>query len=135
MTSLSWLLYLAEASGRIGTLVGIAAVVGAVVTFVLWLIAFMERTTAFNDNDRAKAAVMAKLPFKYLPWLFGMFLVTALLPSKQTILTIAAVEIGNRAIQSESAQELGGELGEIATDSLRLVRKFLDDQLGEAESE
>lgn len=44
---------------------------------------------------------------------------------------IVASQVGEQVINSKQAQEIGGDAGALAADSIRLLRKYVNEQLDE----
>lgn len=132
MNTLSWLLYGAETAEKVGVTAGVAGLIGLGLipgSFIAaaWVHDFM------TEDERVLSKVRAK-------WKLGLTVTIiasalwAVAPSKQTIMLIAASEVGEQVLSSEQAQTIGGEAGQLATDSLRVLRKFINEQLeGEQE--
>ena len=133
MNQLSWLLYLSEVSesargmagvvGGIGLLGGIVAAafsvpVGLVLSDMdIDLRPFLKKAI----GPVATACVVAGLV-----WVF--------VPSKGTLMLIAASEVGETVLASKDVQDIGGEAGALATDSLKLLRKYVTEQLAGADA-
>lgn len=83
----------------------------------------------FDFDPKPFLRGVARLMSVIFPLCLLFWIVT---PSKNTIMLIAASEVGETVLTSEKAQEIGGEAGALATDSLRVLRKFINEQLGEA---
>lgn len=124
MNGLSWLIYGSEVAGnlRVAAIIGLAA--GGVVGFIMppkgaeWF-----EAPPFGGFTRRG------------PWL-AIAAAAALLvavPSKNTIMLIAASQVGETVLASKDVQAIGGEAGALATDSLKLLRKYVTEQLGEAD--
>lgn len=130
MNSLSWLLYAADLTANVSAIAGVSLfVVGAVGAFS-W-VPFMvgdKKVSDWTDWLRG-SAVRAAVPVGLC------VLVLVIAPSRNTIMLIAASEVGETVLASPQAQTIGGEAGELATDSLRVLRKFINDQLDVPASE
>lgn len=122
MNDLSWLLYLIGISGNIqNTLVFLGfALCGAG--------ALMSCVFAF-EFDRPKTAVFTILLTSVI--VVTMWLTAALIPPRSTLYAIAASQLGEQMIQLEQVQELGGEIGGLATDTIALLRQNIQAQLKE----
>jgi len=96
MNSLSWLIYLADVAGSVGeffTFISIMCGIVAIVSGVTILIA--------SSNHEVEIAVSAKARMRLaLSGMIATGLVAGLIPNKQTVLMIAASEIGERAMSS-----------------------------------
>jgi hypothetical protein len=133
MNSLSWLLYLAEAFD------GVKAAASWVAPLAFLSAAGVGVIAAINKYDSALGGGdrVADPLFKFVRTLVVVGSASTLLlvvaPSKSTIMLIAASEVGETVLASDQVQEIGGEAGALATDSLRVLRKFINEQLGDAE--
>lgn len=138
MNSLSWLLYAADVADNIKTTGGMVAVfstIGGLAAFGLSFIlaepfSFDSEETKAEKRGVGKAIRATSKTFIII----GVSLITigTLLPSRETMMLIAASEVGETVLASDQAQKIGGEAGALATDSLKVLRKFINDQLGEA---
>lgn len=128
MNSVSWLLYAAEVVTSIKGAIaaaGMMAVIGLVFSWTPFLI------SGGDPEDWAQW-------LKTLPRKFGLLVailgaVFVVIPSNNTIMLIAASEIGETVLASKEAQRMGGEAGQLASDSLRLLRKYISEQLAETD--
>jgi hypothetical protein len=133
MNSLSWLLYGADASAKLGVALGTGTIVGALLvpgSFIAmaWVHDFVTDDEATLRGIRDKWKVGATLAIVCA-------VLWAVVPSRNTIMLIAASEVGETVLASPQAQTIGGEAGELAADSLRVLRKFINDQLDGPASE
>ncbi|HWU19361.1 MAG TPA: hypothetical protein VN155_16895 [Devosia sp.] len=131
MNSVSWLLYAANvSSGLQGAAVGFAFLTGAAAASCALFSAVV--VSAYPDeNDKKNSAWLLR---KVRPLALTCIALTALavlVPSRSTIMLIAASEVGEAVITSTEVQQLGGEAGALATDSLRVLREFINEQLAE----
>ena len=119
MNSLSWMIYLAELSQSIGFVCGIAGIVYLIVAVVKTMNVHSED---FGDGSVTKAAAKSffgRAGKVALP----LLLIATLVPSKATIYAIAASEMGETALNSET----GGK-------AVQALNAWLDRQIaGEAE--
>lgn len=138
MNSLSWLLYGANVASNAGVFLTMGATIlgiGGVCAFVVGAM-IRDFASDFRDQKKEDSAAEGKKLQSYSPKLFLAAAIFAglsvVVPSKDTLMMIAASEVGETVIASAAAQELGGEAGALATDSLKLLRKYVTEQLGEA---
>lgn len=131
MNNLSWLLYAAEAFEGLKVAGGIASPLSILVAGLVGIVAALNRF----DKDIGGGERVAAPLFKAVRTLVVVGVISGLVaivaPSRNTIMLIAASEVGETVLASEQAQELGGEAGQLATDSLRVLRKFINAQLEE----
>lgn len=141
MNSLSWLLYAADVAQGIKVGGGIAAtfmVVGGVAAMPMSFLAgetYYFYTEDEKEEARARPGIIRDVAKKVIIGGVILLSVGAVLPSRTTIMLIAASEVGETILASPQAQEIGGEAGELATDSLRVLRNFINEQLGTPKSE
>lgn len=127
MNSLSWLIYGAEVFDNLRSASAGFLFIGGMCV-VLSPMAFMIADLGPDDAMRwygkhwGKMAAIAAAAAV-------IFLIAT--PSKTTIMLIAASELGETVLASSEAQKIGGEAGALATDSLRVLRKFINEQLDE----
>lgn len=126
MNGLSWLLYAADLSQNL-------QVVGGFMIFAAAILGFLlppKGSDMFGEGHHGPFMGFARAPVVAL-LLVGVCLV-AVLPSRNTVMLIAASEIGETVITSDSAKEISGEAGQLASDSLRLLRKYVSEQLDDS---
>jgi len=126
MNTLSMLLYLADLAGNLtGLAIAALVILGLSLTFSWMPFMFADKSPSDWTGWLANTLRRLVLPLGICA------VIIALMPSRNTIMLIAASEVGEAVLASEQAQELGGEAGQLATDSLRVLRKFINDQLEE----
>lgn len=122
MNDLSWLLYLIGISGNIqGTLVFLGFGLGCAGALLSCVFSF--------EYDRPKAGLFTVLLTVFV--CLSMWFTAALIPPRSTLYAIAASQLGEQMIQLEQVQELGGEIGGLATDTIALLRQNIQAQLKE----
>lgn len=135
MNSLSWLLYAAEVIDNLqtfGTVVTVGLLLAAGGTAVFGpMIADMN--TGYDEKEKVDFRAFWSRAWKMTIAAVILGGIVSLVPSKQTVMLIAASEVGETVLASDKVQEIGGEAGALATDSLRVLRKFINEQLGAAE--
>lgn len=131
MNGLSWILYFADVSASLRWFLTAGAIIGAVGVVVGIIAFFISLDDSMGESDQKSAGGFSGRMLKsFLPFGVCAFVVASLLPSQNTLMLIAASEVGETILTSDTAQKVGGEAGEIAVDSLKLLRKYLDEQLG-----
>lgn len=125
MNSLSWLLYGADVFGNLRGASAAVLIIGGI-GVALSPIGFM--IADLGPEDWLDSAKRLAGKFIFVGALAALFLVVT--PSRNTIMLIAASEVGETVLASPQAQQIGGEAGELAADSLRVLRKFINEQLG-----
>lgn len=136
MNSISWLLYGAEVTGNLrGVLIG-GAVASGMAAGGCAVIAGVIRGSYCPDEDEianSKWLLARARPLATACVLLAVL--AAAMPSRGTVLLIAASELGESVLTSEQAQQIGGEAGVLASDSLRVLRKFINEQLAASEED
>ena len=100
MNSLSWMIYLADTLDTVRSIFGQSATVG-ILFYGLWVVLPFRHMLA--DMEGAKARPVSVWPFAVL---FGILIVSAAIPRKETIYLIAASEIGAKAAETEMARDV-----------------------------
>lgn len=131
MNGLSWLLYLADVSEGLRLI----ALAGWVISILMVAIAIMAWVVQSDDNpgdtegNKELKAWAGRVFSKSLPIFVIALLMYVGIPQRQTFMLIAASEFGEDVLNSEAARNIGGEAGDLAVDSLSLLRKYINDQL------
>lgn len=99
MNNLSWMIYLAEASGSLSFVLGLAAVVFLFAAVCKTLAVFCDDFETGNPKTRRKGRIYFAAAFKFAAPLAAASVV---LPSSQTVYAIAASEMGEKALNSET---------------------------------
>jgi hypothetical protein len=134
MNGLSWLLYGADVAGNLQGTAILVVVASVIVVCILGIITGVSMSYAPDDEDKARAKWAVGKIGLAMTVAIGFAVVATFIPSRNTIMLIAASEVGETVLASAEAQQLGGEAGALATDSLRLLRKYVSEQLGETEA-
>ena len=135
MNSLSWLLYAADVADTIRIIGGIAIPLGVLGGVAAMPLSFLAGDTySWHDEDekraiKARPAVVRGVAAKVLIACAALAVIVTFTPSRNTIMLIAASEVGETVLASPQARQIGGEAGELAADSLRVLRKFINEQL------
>lgn len=138
MNSLSWLIYAAETINNLKlscSIFGLVGIVGGTAAFCMspltepfiWSSDTKEEIAAKKAIPETVRKVAKAVMITAVP----LFLIAQVLPSKNTIMLIAASQFGENILSTPEAQKIGGEAGALATDSLRVLRKFINEQLDE----
>lgn len=114
MNQLSWLLYLADVSASSE---GWLIFFGGLATFVSGIILIVI-TGVESDGEKAPAFLGQTL-FMSIPTLLICVLLSVFLPSKETVYAIAASELGEQVMNSDTGQRAG-----------RALNAWLDKQIG-----
>jgi len=122
MNGLSWLIYIADVIGNLsGVLVMLAIVtgIGAVITLAGTFVCTID-SDAMQFRDR-----WTKMLRPFIFSFIAFAVLASVTPGKNTILMIAASETGEQIMQSE----VGTEAGDLALDTLKLLRDKINDEL------
>lgn len=132
MNSLSWLLYGADVSEGLRWVTLFSMIVCGLIIAgsIAGFFAMLDDGTA-DEGYQSFMKWMGKVWGLFVPIFLVSMLVFILTPQRNTIMLIAASEVGETVLASSQAQTIGGEAGELAVDSLRVLRKFINDQLDE----
>lgn len=130
MNSLSWLLYAADVSEGARWVTLFLMVISGIASagsVVVWLAVMDDRP---NEKQQEEVSTwVRRVWWRFAPLFIACMLVFIVVPQRQTLMLIAASEIGETVLASPQAQAIGGEAGELAADSLRVLRKFINEQL------
>lgn len=146
MNSLSWLIWFADVSNKVGMTSGLLAALMLMVSALFISLVFfyyegkrIEGHYVGEGSDRkyVSTSYQTLYPYKHLRKyvaipiiLFLLFLTLAVTtPSRDGIYLIAASQIGEQVIQLEQVQSLGGELGALASDTITILRDKISEQL------
>lgn len=139
MNGLSWLLYLSDLAGNIGPVFALgsgACVVGGIAHLVAGGIMRGDALYSWNEGKdmEGQGKALQKRATRFILPAIALAIFAAAVPSRTTIMMIAASEMGETILASKEVQDVGGEAGALAADSLKLLRKYVTEQLaGEAE--
>lgn len=123
MNSLSWLIYLAGVLEKVGIFVIATGIISGAAAIVIGIAVGVIAVDGDDSSKPQRALWVALTVFS------ASFLVGAIIPSRATMYAIAASEIGEDVLSSDTAKEVGDEAAGIARDSLKVIRKFLDERL------
>lgn len=131
MNMFSWLLYLSDASSRVSGLTGFLSILFGLAALLFFILRLVPPDAWTDNAESSKSAHdTVRASFKGLTVTF-VFIVSIWLfvPSKNTVLQMAASEFVGNVAQLEEVQNLGGEVGELAHDSVRMLREYLNTSL------
>lgn len=95
VNSLSWMIYLADVTGGLNSLAGFVGG-GATIIFAVW----PWRNQWMDDFHNGEGVRPA--PKRLVAIALGAFLIAAILPSSSTIYAIAASEMGEKALNTQT---------------------------------
>lgn len=110
MNSVSWFLYVAEFFSRVGVLFAVAAGIGAIIVGMALIFHGVE------DGELWRPVRWAA------PLVFFIALLAAAVPSKNTMYAIAASQVGEKIVESETVQG-------IATDATKALQQWIKKQI------
>lgn len=138
MNGLSWILYLTDVLTKFNDFMTPMLVATAVFVIgpMIFCSVYYETDCDYTNNKRVYTKTF---PLKHLSWHLRwvfpiwviMFSFVLLIPSKETIYMIAASQVGEQIIQLQEVQEIGGEVGGLAKDTIELLRQNIQEQLTE----
>lgn len=128
MNGLSWLLYFGDVVGNVGVATTLGCVCG---TFVLLGTTIAAVITTVDADYGDVAPLWRRYAGRAAVFLVICAVVAVVTPRRDTVILIAASEVGETVLASKDVQAIGGEAGALASDSLKLLRKYVTDQLGE----
>lgn len=104
MNNLSWLIYLADLTGSISTLLGFIGVVLIAISVVLIIYGASMKDHMHQENTEWKRGheIQVKALKKLVPLAFFSFFLSTVLPSSNTVYAIAASETGEEVLDSET---------------------------------
>ena len=106
MNELSWLIYAADVVGNLRWLAGSALIATIPISIAGGLVWLMCHDGYSSDETGERADRIALRVAKALfPWLVVAVIITAVVPSRSTIYAIAASEMGERVIESETGSK------------------------------
>lgn len=110
MNQVSWLIYLADVVGNMGSFlkcVGVACVLAGIAFFIC-AIGFMTETSRWDYSDEKTAALklfraQRRTSVVCATFAFFFWFCSALTPSQNTVLAIAASQVGEQILQTKTA--------------------------------
>ena len=122
MNTLSWLIYLADVAGDLDGLLYFVSVISVLCVFCWVGVAVVlgeekPKTEAWKAWGRVGFYAIA--PIFFLSWIFSAFV-----PAKETVYAIAASELGESALKSETASK-----------AFKALNAWLDRQIAGTEEE
>ena len=124
--SLILLIYLLESLDSIN---GIFMILGVFI-FVALILALLIRANT-SDNQTEVVWKLNSYIKKLMVWFFIVLLVNAPIPTKKTAYMMAGVYLTEELAETDLAQKVYGNSGEIADKLVKLVNKQLDNYLSE----
>ena len=103
MNQLSWLLYLADVSDNLSWFVTLMVVLTA-------LVSVGSLCAVLGDSDTSTRDGALRIIKWFAPVLCLCFVINAVLPSKETVYAIAASEMGETALKSDTGNKAIGAL-------------------------
>lgn len=142
MNSLSWLLYLIYVLGALSSFLGVVIFFG---TFIIIITTIIYLVSVFDTKDTTKDTTDDQRRFIKRGWVsvLSIYIVSTFLwvaiPDGDTVKLIAASEVSEFLINTETGQkvinEAGkqvGKSGEIMSDSLELLHQYVKNELKNA---
>lgn len=138
MNNLSWLIYLAYSVDRFGHFIvwlmvptGFFAVVCGVVIMVS-LDTTDQRGRKLDDSSlkekREQISAFKKWGVRLSAAFIVLGCILSILPNRQTVMLVAASEIGQRALNSEAMSKVTDRLGNVVDPSIELLNTWISKQ-------
>jgi len=128
MNGLSWMIYLANiASGLsvfLGWLIAISIMLTILLTLTTLVANFAEGVNASNEFKRQSQKWATRFGILFL--VFGTL--ETFTPNRQTVLLVAASEIGQRVMTSERMAQVENRVAGIVDPSLELLNTYISQQ-------
>lgn len=134
MNGLSWIIYGASVAGGIKVILEIAAFlsVGGIAVSLGAMYGPMDWSSDTEEERRRKerqrtggARWLKRLPAIAL----AFAIMSVLIPNRDSIYLIGASQAGEQILALQEVQEIGGEAGALASDTIKLLRSMVSDQL------
>lgn len=130
MNGLSWLLYFADVSEGIRLVSTFGWIISAVIVFVAVAIWISIQDSAPPKEDAEEVTkVLSKTFWFFMPMFVVCIFLFVAIPQRQTFMLIAASEFGEEVLNNTDIQSIGGEAGDLAIDSMRFLREYINDQI------
>jgi len=133
MNSLSWLIYLAGVTDSLSNFLKFLTCVLFVLCVILTLLSVaLLNTTGLSEKEKVTQAAAQKVCKRYAILIFVVFfcfgLLVNVLPNRQTVLLIAASEIGERAMNSEKMAKINDKVVSVIDPSVELLNVWIAKQ-------
>lgn len=132
MNGLSWLLYFADISEALRLFSTFSWIISALVVVsvtVVWMTVVDDKSTTDKDKQEMMR-IHGRIWWFFFPIFIIFMLFFIVIPQRQTFMLIAASEFGEEVLNNADVQSIGGEAGDLAVDSMSLLRKYINEQLG-----
>lgn len=137
MNSLSWMLYIIDIAARFSLIIGPLLAITAILVLLPLAVCHFFYEEYYDYNESGHRIYQRKYPGRHISWhgrwvfpiWFLLFFMILFIPSKETMLMIAASQIGEQIIQLEEVQKIGGDVGGLASDTIELLRQNIQEQL------
>lgn len=105
MNQLSWLLYWANVCGNVGPLFVISAVILISVIGIRWITVLVDSGGYYRsgDDNAASRKSAKRFSFWLTPFIFILLLLSAFVPSADTMYAIAASQAGEQLLKTPTA--------------------------------
>lgn len=131
MNALSFLIYLIGVITNLSHVVIFLTIAGAVLTIATVIFGSIHSTDdSYSWNDKKtrvewrNKVVWPKLKLFISIFSLGLFL-QIIVPNKETMVLIAASEVGEYVINTEAVQSASNEIGALSKDSIGLLREYI----------
>lgn len=112
MNGISWLIYVANVCGNLGSVLFALTVLSLGLTVALIIYGGCERDHAFRGGDRHTAgmAIQGKALRFGIPTAVAILFLSVAVPSQDTVYAIAASETGERVLKSDTGNKAAAAL-------------------------
>lgn len=138
MNGLSWILYLTNVLTKFNDFMTPMLAITAIFVIgpMIFCSVYYETDYDYVNHERVRTKTF---PLKHISWHLRwafpiwaiIFSFVLLIPSKETIYMIATSQVGEQITQLQEVQEIGGEVGGLAKDTIELLRQNIQEQLTE----
>lgn len=134
MNGLSWIIYGAGVAGGVKVILelvsafsalGVLAALAAIYGPADWRSDTLEEKIRKKSQRASGAKWLKRLPIISLAFALS----SVLIPNKESIYLIGASQAGEQIIALQEVQDIGGEVGALASDTIRLLRSMASDQI------
>jgi hypothetical protein len=134
MNALSWLIYLVgmitNLSAALGVILGVSIFL-CIAILIFKAIAFLSANDSWKKEAlQAEDYIAWQKQFsKYFKWVFSIFVVslflTIFVPERQTMIMIAASEVSERVIKTETMQSALNDVSGLSGDAVELLKEYI----------
>jgi hypothetical protein len=129
MNSLSWLLIFANFADKVENTTYFFAVVFTILS-LMSLIAYLLCGLNSDDSDFQRFMPFATKWLKVASGIMAvLWIIDIIIPSKQTVIMVAASEVGQRVLESDKAGNIAKSVNGIIDPSVELLQTYIQNEL------